>query len=148
MNKRLVFWLRISLLVAMSGSLFLSAAAFFCVQDVILSYPADLRYPFLWGTVAALFVLLLPIIFAEVFTLTLAANRRRIKTLEKVCEMTCWLGGMCTFVIPSVFCVMQDVGHIAIILFQVTAASIFVVAALCVRICRQSNKMALLTLQN
>lgn len=54
MNKRLVFWLRISLLVAMGGSLFLSAAAFFCVQDVILSYPADLRYPFLWGTVAAL----------------------------------------------------------------------------------------------
>lgn len=50
MNKRLVFWLRISLLVAMSGSLFLSTAAFFCVQDVILSYPADLRYPFLWGT--------------------------------------------------------------------------------------------------
>ena len=38
--------------------------------------------------------------FAEVFALTLAANRRRIKTLEKVCEMTCWLGGMCAFVIP------------------------------------------------
>jgi hypothetical protein len=132
----------------MSGSLFLSAAAFFCVQDVILSYPADLRYPFLWGTVAALFALLLPIIFAEVFVFTLAANRRRIKTLEKVCEMMCWLGGMCGFVIPSVFCVMQDVGHIAIILFQVTAASIFVLAALCVRICRQSNKMALLTVQN
>lgn len=50
-----------SMLVVMSGSLFLSAAAFFCVQDVILSYPADLRYLFLWGTVAALFVLLLPI---------------------------------------------------------------------------------------
>lgn len=147
-SKRLVFGFRIALLVSMCGSPFFSAAVFFFVQDVILRYPTDLRYPYLWGTVAALCVLILPIVFAELLALSITTNLQRIKTLTKLLEVTCWLGATGVLVVPMAFCVMQDIGHIVIILFQVTTASIFASAALFTRICRQSDNRSLLVAQN
>lgn len=126
-------------MISILGSPLWGASAFFFVQGLILKYPSDLQYPNLWGTVAALCVLLLPMIFAEVFALSIAKSAPRVAAICKVIEVTCWLGAVGAILVPAVFCVTQDVGHIAIILFQVTTASIFASGALFTRICQQSG---------
>lgn len=145
MNKKPVFWLRVALAASIFGSLLWSALTFFIVQESILSYPNDLQHPTLWGTIAALCVLLFPIILAELYALSTAKTASRATALYRAVEITCWIAAIGAIAVPAVFSVTQDVGQIAIILFQLTAAAVFSAGALAARISRQSRVHALFT---
>ncbi|WP_165215991.1 hypothetical protein [Schaalia sp. ZJ1691] len=137
MTKRLVFWFRVALVISILGLLFWSAYAFLVVHDLILVFPDELQYPNLWGAIAVICALFVPVIFAEVFALTFATSVPRIKALSRVLEVTCWLGVIAAIVVPVVFSVTQNVGHIAIVLFLITNAAVFTAGALFTRMRRQ-----------
>lgn len=144
MGKRFIFWFRACLLIAIIfGTIFWCSMAFLTVHNTILSYPDDLAHPLLWGTVAVLCVLLLPLVFVELFALSLTKNSLRKVVLYKVLEVTCWIGAGAAVVVPAVFSVTQDVGHITIILFQMTTAAVCAVGALLARMCHQLGDKAL-----
>lgn len=149
MSKRFIFWLRASLLIAIIfGTFFWCSMAYIIVHDTILSYPNDLHHPMLWGTVAVLCVLLLPLVFVELFALSLTKDSLRKVALYKILEITCWIGAAAAIVVPAVFSVTQDVGHITIILFQMTTAAVCTVGALLARMCHQLGDKAILLGEN
>lgn len=144
MSKRLVSWFRVTLMITIIlGTPFGGGAAFYAVRDMILSYPNDLHHPNLWGTVAVLCGLFAPVILMEVFALSFAKSPSQRRTGFKVLEVTCWIAAVGAFVVPAVFSFTQDVGHIMIIVIQVTATAGLVAAALLARMCQQSDGKAL-----
>lgn len=143
MSKRLISWFRVTLLIAIIvGTPFGCGAAFYAARDVVLSYPNDLHNPNLWATIALLCVLFAPVILIEVFALSFAKSASQRATGYKVLEATCWIAAMGAFVVPAVFSVTQDVGHIMILVIQVTASAGLAAAALLARICQQSDGVA------